>query len=299
MDQLLDLAAALKISTGMINNVLSITLLTYCVHLSLRAGIFSVAGVGFSALGGYLAANLALWGYGVFVAIVAAAIMSAAVGAVLGAVLGNIRRLYLTMATFAFVLLVQVLVKNGGDFTGGQYGLFGVPALLSTWGLLVLVGAVAGLVFLLERGVLGRALEAIRIDEQLARAMGVNVSIWRAATFVLCAAMGGVAGAANTLQIGLVTPEVASFGVIIEVLTIVVVGGTGAWYGPIIGAFVILWLPEVLSFSGEWRTIIQGLVVVVIVVFMPNGFVGIVQRLHALTRKRTGEDTASTRSGVV
>ncbi len=157
---------------------------------------------------------------------------------------------------------------------------------------------VAGLVFLLERGVPGRTLEAMRVDEQLARAMGVNVAIWRAATFVLCAALGGLAGAANTLQIGLATPEAASFSVIIEVLTIVVVGGTGAWYGPLMGAFVILWLPEVLSFSGEWRTIVQGLVVVLIVVFMPNGFVGLVQRLASMvSRRRASNDGAASQLG--
>lgn len=298
MEFFLSLAGPLKLSSGMINNFLAISLLTYSVHLSLRAGIFSVAGVAFWALGGYLAANLAFAGQNAIVALAAATVMSAVLGALLGAILSKIRRLYLTMATFAFVLLVQVLVKSGGDYTGGQYGLFGVPTLLSTFSLVVLVALVAGLVFLLECGVPGRTLEAMRVDEQLARAMGVNVAIWRAATFVLCAALGGLAGAANTLQIGLATPEAASFSVIIEVLTIVVVGGTGAWYGPLMGAFVILWLPEVLSFSGEWRTIVQGLVVVLIVVFMPNGFVGLVQRLASMvSRRRASNDGAASQLG--
>ncbi|MER2534121.1 MAG: branched-chain amino acid ABC transporter permease [Rhizobiaceae bacterium] len=281
---------SLRISTGMINNFLAMSLLTYSVYLSMRAGIFSVAGVAFGALGGYVAGNIAMAGGGAVPALAAATGISAVIGVALSVMLRRIRRLYLTMATFAFVLLTQVLVKNGGDLTGGQYGLFGIPKLLGTSGLLATVAMVGAFVYLLERGVFGRTFEALRTDEQLARTMGIDVAFWRGVTFTLSAALGGLAGSANALQIGLVTPDAAGFEVIVDVLTILVVGGTGAWYGPILGTFVVVWLPELLSFSGEWRTIVQGLIVIAIVVYAPNGAVGLIGRIRLPRIGRTSAD---------
>lgn len=280
MDTIVSFIESLRISTGLINNFLAMSLLTYSVYLSMRAGIFSVAGVAFWALGGYVAGNIAMAGGGVLLALASSIVACATIGVLLGLILRRVRRLYLAMATFAFVLLVQVLVKNGGELTGGQYGLFGIPTSLNTIKLLAIVILVAALIYILERGVLGRTFEALRIDEQLARTMGINVVFWRGVTFTVCAALGGLAGSANALQIGLATPEAASFEVIVDVLTILVVGGTGAWYGPIVGTFIVVWLPELLSFSGEWRTIVQGLIVMAIVVYAPNGAVGLISRIR-------------------
>ncbi|WP_181781633.1 branched-chain amino acid ABC transporter permease, partial [Pseudonocardia pini] len=264
-----------------VQTALVLVLLAFSVLLSVRSGMFSLAGVGFYGIGAYTAAVLSMDGLDPALAVLAAVAGSAVLGVVLAYVLGRLRALYLAMATFAFVLLVQVLAVEWEPVTGGALGLLGVPAVVDTGTLLLVTAVCAAGVALLERGRSGRILEVMRIDDTLAEALGVAVVRRRRVMFTVSCALGGLAGALSALTFSVLTPDEVSFGLIVDVLTIIVVGGTAAWYGPVIGAFVVVWLPELLGFLGEFRPIVQAALVVVIVVCAPDGAVGLVRSIRA------------------
>jgi branched-chain amino acid transport system permease protein len=117
--------------------------------------------------------------------------------------------------------------------------------------------------------------------------LGVAVVRRRRVAFVLSSALGGLAGALAALSFSVLTPDDVSFSLIVDVLTIIVIGGTAAWYGPVIGAFVVVWLPEVLGFLGTARPLVQGALVVLLIVLAPEGAVGLVHAVRRWRRPRT------------
>jgi branched-chain amino acid transport system permease protein len=260
-------------------------LLAFSVHVAMRAGMFSLAGVAFYGTGGYTAAILIGEGIWTPVAIVAAVAQAALLGFGLSLILGRLRNLYLGMATIACVFLVRILAIEGGDLTGGAIGLFGIRGgytIPIAVGVAVLVAA--GIIFL-ERGRSGRTLEALRLDEQLASSSGIVVVRTRRLAFTLSSALGGLAGASAALLFKLFTPDDVSFELIVDALTMLVLGGTAAWYGPIIGAAIVAWLPFLLSGAEDFRAPIQALVVVLVMIFVPGGAVSLIQRAAAAIRR--------------
>jgi branched-chain amino acid transport system permease protein len=241
-----------------------------------------MAGIGFSAVGGYIAGRLAIEGWSTVPAIVVAVGVSVVGGLALGLILGRLRSLYLAMATFAFVLLVRFAALHWDSQTGGALGLLGIPARVTTFGALGVAAVLALLLAFYERGRSGRMLEALRLDEVVAANVGVNVVGQRIIAFVLGSAIGAIAGALNSLMFSFVVPDSLSFSVIVNTLTVVVIGGLGAWWGTVLGAAVVVLLPDVFGFTDEWQLIVQGIAVVLIVMFAPEGLVGLIR--SAITR---------------
>jgi branched-chain amino acid transport system permease protein len=253
-------------------------LLALSVQVPLRMGIFSFAGVGFFAVGAYVTGivvlNLQL---NTFLAIGVGALASALVGLLLASVLQRLNGLYLGMATVAFDLIVSTVAVNGGSLTGGSTGLYGVlpqPMLTIQYIFVIAVVAVVA-VALTERGRLGRRIDAIREDAQLAAALGIRVTRCRVAAFVASAVLGGVAGGVYISVRTTVSPETVGFGLVVLALTMIIVGGTRSWLGAAIGAVVFTWLPEILVSTAEWRPIIYGTIVVLAAIWVPGGVVGV------------------------
>ena len=265
-----------------------LALLGYSVHLALRSGVFSFATVGFFAFGGYLSANLLKeeWNRGLVLVLVIVA--SALVASVLTPALGRLQSLYLAMATLAFTLFVQAVALSWPTYTGGASGLFGVPRSLVQGEMFLIVGIVVLLVWVTQRGVLGRATTAIRHDEVLSASAGVNVRLNQAAAFVGSSIVGAVAGFVQVSGFGLFGPTDVSFGVVVTSLTVAVVGGALAWQGPLLGAILIGALPVYLDVVGEYNLILQAVLVLALVVYQPSGLVGLVRlvarRLRGLRR---------------
>lgn len=277
----------LNLSIPLIDSFLAFSILSYSVYLSLRVGMFSVIGVVFWAAGGYFSANLLVHGWNVAFAILLTIVFSCIGGAMCAAALVRLRRLYLGMATFALVLLVGILSQDAITYTGNGVGLFGMPAKISTVALMIIVAVVALTIWLSELGMINRTLEALRLDEELTSSVGISVTKWRMYCFIFSAGLGGLAGAVNVLQSSVITPDAAGFSTIVNVLEAVVIGGTGAWYGPLLGSFVIIWLPGVLTSFGEWETVAQSLIVIVIVIYFPSGAVGLVRRVVSWVKRRS------------
>ncbi len=254
-------------------------LLALSIQVPLRAGVFSFAGIGSYAIGAYTAAILTIRAQvAPLLAVGAGVLIAMAVGWLLALLVARLSGLYLGMATISFALFLAVVATNGGDLTGGATGLYGALSTLTTGhvaGIVVVV--VLGLV-LAERGVFGRATDAVRVDPQLAVSLGIDVNAVRRRVFVISGALGACAGGMNSLLRTTVSPETIGFHLVVTALTMIIVGGALSWAGAAIGAVVFTWLPTVLAFVGDWQVLVYGLLVAIAAVYVPTGVLGLLQQ---------------------
>jgi branched-chain amino acid transport system permease protein len=262
-----------------------VAVLAMSFQVVLRSGVFSFASAGFYVIGAYALANMSKAGWPLLPALLVIVIAGAGCGYLLSIPLVRLRGLYLGMVTFAWAEILVVVAEGGGSLTGGPVGLFGVTLGVGTPELLV-IAAVAGLLLSqLERRGLGRSLRVISIDEQLARAIGIEINRQRAFIFALSSALGALAGALNTVTTSSVAPTGFGYGLIVLGLTMAVIGGTGSWIGAIIGAVVVTWFGEVFGFVGNYRSVGYGVLLILVVVFEPAGLLGLIARLTTLIRR--------------
>ena len=262
-----------------------VAVLAMSFQVVLRSGVFSFASAGFYVVGAYALANMSKAGWPLLPALIVIVIIGAAGGYLLSVPFVRLRGLYLAMVTFAWAEILVVVADNGGSLTGGPVGMFGVTLGVSTPELFVIVAVAALLISQVERRGLGRALRVISIDEQLARTMGIEINRQRAFIFALSSALGALAGALNTVRTSSVAPTGFGYGLIVLGLTMAVFGGVGSWTGAIIGAVVVTWFPEVFGFVGNYRSVVYGILLILVVVFEPSGVLGLIGRLTALIRQ--------------
>jgi branched-chain amino acid transport system permease protein len=263
-------------------------LLAVSLQVALRSGSFSLASVGFFGIGGYAAGILANHGYGQFVCIGFAGVLCAVGGYVLALPLSRLRGLYLGLVTVAFDLILNVVAVNGGSLTGGALGLYGIPAIVNTGTIVGIVVVALVLVSQLERRNFGRSFEALRLNEEVAASMGIEVVRQRNFAFALSAVLGGLAGALNVLTFTTVNPTSAGFELVVLGLTMAVLGGVNSWLGAAIGAVIVTWLPQMLGAAGEWRQVVYGGIVVIVAVFAPTGILGILTSTYRWVRRQVG-----------
>lgn len=288
----------------LIQSALIFALLAYSFQVAMRAGVFSFAGVGFFAIGGYTSGLLVMdHGWPTVPAVAVGVLGSSVIAFGLSLVLARLRALYLAMATVAFVLLVQVVAIQWDGVTNGALGIYGVPVTVSTLGLVVVVALASLLLWSRERGASRRRLEVLRLDEQLAPTLGIDVVRRRHEAFVLSGALGALAGGLNILVFSTMSPEQVGFGLIVNALMMVVVGGFGTWVGGLVGAVIVTWLPDWLAFTGDWRPVVQGMIVVLMVVWVSDGLVGLVGRAwrsgSGALRQRGTTTASRPESGVI
>jgi branched-chain amino acid transport system permease protein len=249
-------------------------ILAISIQVVLRSGVVSLASIGFYTLGAYAGAILSKDGWPSFAILVLVTLVSGLVGYAFGRPLARLRGLYLAMATLAFDLVIPILLSNGGSFTGGSLGLYGIPVSISTGALVLIVVVVIYVVSQIERGWMGRASLALRSDEDLARSMGIRVARERYLSFAISAALGGLAGGLNGMLFRAVSPSGIGFGLITLVLAMAIIGGRESWLGAIIGAYLVTWLPQWLGFIGLYQNLFFGLILVVVMLFFPDGLLG-------------------------
>jgi len=257
------------------------------IQVPIRVGVFSFAGIGSYAVGAYFTA-IALIRYQLptVVAILGGMAVAVVVSYLLSLVLARLRGLYLGMATIAYVLIIAVVIVNGGEFTGGPNGLYGVVSGFQTWMLIVLAAVALALIAYSERGTLGRRIDAVREDPELAVSMGIPVVRIRRLAFVASAVLGSLAGSCAVLLRRTVTPEDVSFHLVVLMLTIIIVGGSRSWAGVALGAVIFTWLPTVLHVIEEWKTIAYGVLVTLAAVWVPDGVWGLITKGYRAVRRR-------------
>ena len=245
-------------------------LLAWSVYLALLTGSLSFAQGAFMALGCYGAGVLTVkFGLPLLPATLLAALGSAAVGALLGYPALRLRGVYLILVTLGITFCVRVLLENV-DYVGGVGG-FGGMAGSSLTAVLVTVLIVGALLFWLSRSPLQRICDAVREDDRVAAAMGIDATRIRLMGFAAGAAIAAVAGSLYGHYMNFVRPE--NFDVLISVYVVlyVVLGGVNNLWGPLIGATVMTLLPEYFRVLAEWRPTVFGLAILVMLLFRPDG----------------------------
>jgi branched-chain amino acid transport system permease protein len=178
---------------------------------------------------------------------------------------------YLAMATLAFGEVVRIFILNTEDWTGGALGLNGIPQSTQAWHVLLAVAGVLWVLARLRRARPGRAFEAIKADETAAHLMGVDVVAYKQLAFVLGAAIAGLAGALNAHLTFFIGPNEYGFDRGVDILTMTILGGINHLAGPTLGALIVTLLPEMLRGLQDYRLVANGLILVLIVLFLPQG----------------------------
>ena len=246
-------------------------MLALSIYVTLSCGLLSLANAAFMGIGAYTASLLTMQFELPFgLALAAGGALPAAVALVIGIPTLRLSGVYLAMATLGFGEVVRVIVLNL-DVTGGPMGLNGVPPITEWWHIVLLLGVTVYCLARLRRSKIGRAFEAIKEDEVAARLMGVNVAGYKLLAFVIGAAIAGVAGGLNAHFTFTIGPNNYGFENAVDILTMAVFGGTSNLIGPMIGSTILSLLPEVLRHFKDFRLAINGLILILVVLYLPKG----------------------------
>ncbi|WP_323039111.1 branched-chain amino acid ABC transporter permease [Gemmobacter sp.] len=257
----------------------------YSQQIVLRAGVFSVATIGFVAIGAYFAGYLVTQaGLGGLAAVLTGTVVAGLAGLLLSVPLSRLRGVFQAIATLAFVEIVLNALYYFEPYTGGAMGMNRIPKLVQTWHLLVAVGLVIYLVWAIGRSGIGRAWDALRQDETVAACLGVSIRKYHTLAFVLSGAIGGLFGSMQGLYFYTITPEQFGFAAVVSVLTTIVLGGRATLAGPIIGAVILAVLPELARPLAENRLFLHGAILLGVIVFIPDGIGDLL--VHRLRRWR-------------
>jgi branched-chain amino acid transport system permease protein len=251
-----------------------------------QAGLLNLGYVAFYAVGAYTYAVLSTrFGLSFWPGIAVGAAASAFVSLIIGLITLRLRGDYFAIVTLGLGEITRIVLNNWDNLTGGPNGIarIGRPALLGytfsrplDYYYLILVIAVLT-VFAMRRLIssrIGRAWIAIREDEVAAEAMGINVFRLKLLAFVLASAWAGVVGVFFAGKMAFVSPESFTFFESVLILCMVVLGGMGSIPGIILGAFLLITLPEVFREFQDYRMLGFGIALVVMMVFRPRGLLG-------------------------
>ncbi len=242
-------------------------------------GQLNLGQAAFYGIGAYVSTILIkTYGWNFWLAALVAVMAAGLVGLALAAFAARLRGHYLAIASLGFAVITYQVLLNWEGVTEGVRGIYGiVPPVPNTVALFYLVAGIAAAVYVLldnlVRSPIGDTLRAIREDEVSAASLGVNAPLWKAFAFGLGAAIAGLAGCFYPGFVGTLVPD--AFGIIesFSMMAMVIVGGMGTMIGPVIGAVVLTFLPELLRGFGELRLMIYGLALMLVVIFMPGGIV--------------------------
>ncbi len=256
------------------------------------AGQVSLGHAGFFGIGAYATAILTThFGWHPLQALLAGALGAAALAALLARPIFRLRGHYLAMATLGLGILIAMTLKNEAAYTGGPDGMavapmnvfglqmdgerqwywfFSANLLFSVWACRNLIDSP-----------FGRALRALHGCEVAAQVAGVNVARYKAIIFVFSAFFASIMGSLTAHYIGFVTPNVGDFFYSIELVTMVVVGGMASVFGSVLGAALLTALPQALATFEGWETVAFGTILVLFMVFLPDGLVPSLSRHFA------------------
>jgi branched-chain amino acid transport system permease protein len=257
----------------LIYTVLVHGMLALSIYITLACGQLSLGNAAFMGIGAYTAALFTLKLNAPFaVSLLAGGILPAFVALIIGAPTLRLSGVYLAMATLGFGEVVRVVFLNM-NITGGSLGLNGIPPKTELWLLVAIMGALIYFFLKLRGSRFGRALEAIREDEVAAAVMGINTTWFKIWAFVIGAFIAGVAGGLNAHFTFFLSPREYGFDFAVDILTFAILGGTGTFWGPLAGSTILTILPEMIRFMGAYRLAFNGLILLLVVIYLPNGII--------------------------
>lgn len=273
------------------------------------AGYVSICQATFFGIGAYASAIVTgTLGWPIAVGFGAAALAGFLSGMFIGWPSLKMRGHYFAIATMAFAVLVSSVMLNWKALTGGDAGLQDIPRPdpgvfgfesgdPRSYYYLVLFAAILSILFVsrLVRSRMGRAIIAVRENEAVAAAIGIDTTMAKRLAFSISAVLGAIAGAFYVHYINFVNPTPFHLGVSLNAILAVIIGGAGTVWGPVIGSALVVFLPEYLRVATEYRLITYGALIILVMIFMPRGVMGIVDRFgHAGT---TRTDTSAVPAG--
>lgn len=262
-------------------------------------GQVSLGHAAFYGIGAYTTAILSgTYGMNPWLALVCAVAAAVLIAFIVGLPTLRLSGYYLAMGTLGFGMIINIVLREWAGVTGGASGFVGIP-MLEAGALVFMSGAsyyflVWGIVFaamIICRRLLasrtGRALRAIHDGENAAVAIGINTHFLKLEIFMFSAALGAVAGFLYAHFVLFISPESFGFMFSIKIVTMVVIGGMASVWGALLGAAVLTLLPEVLHGFAEYEMIVFGLILMVVMIFMPQGLTrGIMDMIRTAGRAR-------------
>ena len=270
-----------------------------CVGLNLLmgyAGQISLAHGAFAGLGGYISAILVgHYGFSVLVSISVALVFMALFAFMLSKPILKLKGHYLAMATLGIGIIINIILDSEEHLTGGVDGMsvesfivFGFE-LTQSWQWYILAALLLIFTLWLAQNLidspLGRILRSMHDSEKASDSVGVDVSHYKSIVFVISVVIATLAGSLYAFFSGFISPQEASFNHSIELVVMVVLGGMGRLYGAVIGAVVLTALPQLLTTFEDYQTLIYGVIIIVVMIFMPKGIVSLFDGLWGKNAK--------------
>jgi len=275
-------------------------------------GLLNLGHAAFFGIGGYSSALLALkLGISPWIGLPLGGVISSLFGICLGIPSFRLSGPYLAITTIGFSEILRLVAMNWVELTRGSLGLYGIPPLTAFrfseslsirfvseqnvyYVVLVFVFLVLVLMHRLTHSEFGITLKSMREDEMGAESIGIHTSRYKLTVFMISAFLAGFSGSLYAHYIRLISPEMLSLGETFSVLTMVMVGGLGTLFGPVIGAVLLTFLSEGLRFLEDIvkidiRFIIYGALLMLTILFMRNGIAGIFRSASRSDRAGSGE----------
>jgi branched-chain amino acid transport system permease protein len=253
------------------------------------AGQISLGQAAFFGIGAYITALLMTGGLSFWLILPLAAAACFAIGLLLGFPALRVQHHYLAFATLGFNMLVYLFLRNEEWLTGGTFGIAGIPRpslfghsldgsleffYLAYGSVLLLMFLMAGLL----RSPWGRAFACLRDNPIRAESLGINIVAYTLLAFAIGAAYAGVGGAYFATLVQFIEPGPFHLSVSLMMLLMVIVGGAGRFFGPVLGSIVVILVPEWLRFAQDWYLAIFGFAVVALMIWLPGGLLSIPDR---------------------
>ncbi len=263
------------------------------------AGQMSLGQAAFFGIGAYIAALSLKAGVPFLAVVPIAAMVCFVVGLALGFPALRVQHHYLAFATLGFNVLVFLIMRNEEKITGGTFGISSIPRPtlfgFSTEGHLAFfyftfasLMLLAFLLWWLLRSPWGRAFAALRDNPIRAESLGVNITAYTLLAFAIGAACAGIAGCYYASLVEFIEPGPFHFSTSLLMLLAVIVGGSGRFFGPVVGTIIIILLPELLrasnmealKFMQKWYLVFFGVAVVLLMVWLPGGILSLGERFR-------------------
>lgn len=266
-------------------------------------GLLSLGQAGFMAIGAYTSAILTVvHGFNPFVALLIAQVITVVLSIFIGKAVIRLKGYHLAVATMAFSVIVEQLLVNLRDLTGGPSGLAGVPSF--SIGSLTIKGglplyyfciAIVVIVLILLKnlmnGRVGRAWHATAGDDLAASCLGVNTNRYKLLAFGISSSVAALSGTLYVHYMHFISPEMVGMQTSFNLVVMMSLGGAGTLVGPILGATILTFLPDVITIFKDYELIINGLVLLLTMVFFPGGLLSLLTLpYHAyINRKKKNE----------
>lgn len=266
-------------------------LMALSVYVVMSTGQVSFGQQGFFAIGAYFSAlATAIWGFSLLSAIIMAGLVAAVFGLAVGLPILRIKGFYLAIATLAFAEIVRLFFLNFtyqkqiGDKLIGPEAAHGFRYIDYTVQHQITLPKYMGIIYftlglfvvffiLLERSRLGSAFKSVEEDELAASMLGLNVTTIKVSSFTIGAFIGGVAGALYAHYMQFVVQDFFGVNLGIFFMAYVMIGGLGSFVGPMLGASMLVLLTELLRFVQDYRMILYGMLIIIVVIFRPRGII--------------------------